>query len=157
MLHLASKSPRRRELLRMLGLDFGILDLDIPEHPAAGEPPEDYVRRAVAYGRDRSALAPFRARLLAGRGTALLFDTPRLVRSLEGLFRAIWAEFAAGRLPQPDLTNLDTCLELGAAMDHDAEETGFRPDYEARWQAALARRHAYAPLPPDRRLWPAAG
>ena len=47
MLHLASKSPRRRELLRMLGLDFGILDLDLPEHPAPGEPPEDYVRRVA--------------------------------------------------------------------------------------------------------------
>lgn len=31
----------------MLGLDFGVLDLDIPEHPAAGEPPEDYVRRVA--------------------------------------------------------------------------------------------------------------
>jgi septum formation protein len=47
MLHLASKSPRRRELLRMLGLDFGILDLDIPEYPAPGEPPEEYVRRVA--------------------------------------------------------------------------------------------------------------
>ena len=47
MLHLASKSPRRRELLRMLGLDFGILDLDIPEHPEPGEAPEDYVRRVA--------------------------------------------------------------------------------------------------------------
>lgn len=47
MLHLASKSPRRRDLLRMLGLDFGILDLDLPESPAPGEPPEDYVRRVA--------------------------------------------------------------------------------------------------------------
>jgi septum formation protein len=47
MLHLASKSPRRRELLRMLGIDFGILDLDLPETPAPGEPPEDYVRRVA--------------------------------------------------------------------------------------------------------------
>ncbi|MFZ5636893.1 MAG: Maf family protein [Pseudomonadota bacterium] len=47
MLHLASKSPRRRELLSMLGLDFGILDLDLPEAPAPGEPPEDYVRRVA--------------------------------------------------------------------------------------------------------------
>ena len=31
----------------MLGLDFGILDLDIPEHPAPAEPPEDYVRRVA--------------------------------------------------------------------------------------------------------------
>lgn len=47
MLHLASKSPRRRELLSMLGLDFGILDLDLPEAPAPGELPEDYVRRVA--------------------------------------------------------------------------------------------------------------
>jgi septum formation protein len=47
MLHLASKSPRRRELLSMLGLDFGILDLDLPETPAPGELPEDYVRRVA--------------------------------------------------------------------------------------------------------------
>lgn len=31
----------------MLGLDFGILDLDLPETPAPGEPPEDYVRRVA--------------------------------------------------------------------------------------------------------------
>lgn len=31
----------------MLGLDFGILDLDIPEIPAPAEPPEDYVRRVA--------------------------------------------------------------------------------------------------------------
>ena len=31
----------------MLGLDFGILDLDLPETPAPGEQPEDYVRRVA--------------------------------------------------------------------------------------------------------------
>lgn len=47
MLYLASKSPRRRELLARLGLDFGVLDLDIPEHRQPGEPAEDYVRRVA--------------------------------------------------------------------------------------------------------------
>jgi septum formation protein len=47
MLHLASKSPRRRELLGRLGLPFGIIDLDIPEERAPGEPAEDYVRRVA--------------------------------------------------------------------------------------------------------------
>jgi septum formation protein len=47
MLHLASKSPRRRELLGRLGLPFGILDLDIPEERAPGEPAEEYVRRVA--------------------------------------------------------------------------------------------------------------
>ncbi len=47
MLHLASKSPRRRELLLRHGFDFGLLDLNIPEQPALGEVPEDYVRRVA--------------------------------------------------------------------------------------------------------------
>lgn len=47
MLHLASKSPRRRELLAKLGVDFGVLDLDLPETPAPGESPDDYVRRVA--------------------------------------------------------------------------------------------------------------
>lgn len=47
MLYLASKSPRRRELLGRLGLPFGVLDLDIPEQRQPGEPAQDYVRRVA--------------------------------------------------------------------------------------------------------------
>ena len=47
MLHLASKSPRRAELLARLGFDFGVLDLDIPEHRQPGEPAQEYVRRVA--------------------------------------------------------------------------------------------------------------
>lgn len=52
MLYLASKSPRRHELLGRLlsaqpGAEFGVLDIDIPEHPQPGEPAQDYVRRVA--------------------------------------------------------------------------------------------------------------
>ncbi|MCY7355650.1 MAG: Maf family nucleotide pyrophosphatase [Lysobacter sp.] len=47
MLHLASRSPRRAELLTRLGLEFGVLDLDVPEQRDPAEPPEDYVRRVA--------------------------------------------------------------------------------------------------------------
>lgn len=47
MLHLASRSPRRAELLARLGLEFGLLDLDIPELRGATEPAADYVRRVA--------------------------------------------------------------------------------------------------------------
>ncbi len=122
----------------------------LPEFVCAS--PEDYVARAIAFGRDRAALAPYRDRLVRGRDTALLFDTPRLVRELEALFRDMWDDFAAGRLPRPDLVNLDTCLEIGAAMDHDAVEASFDPGLDARWRDAVVRRDAYAPLPADTRL-----
>ena len=47
MLYLASKSPRRLELLGRLGLPFDVLDLDIPERRLPGEAAEDYVRRVA--------------------------------------------------------------------------------------------------------------
>lgn len=47
MLHLASQSPRRRELLARLGVPFGVLDVDVPEERVPGEPAEDYVRRVA--------------------------------------------------------------------------------------------------------------
>ncbi len=47
MLHLASRSPRRAELLARLGLDFGVLELDVPEVQGASEPACDYVQRVA--------------------------------------------------------------------------------------------------------------
>lgn len=47
MLYLASQSPRRAELLTRLGLSFGRIDLDIPEHRQPGESAEEYVRRVA--------------------------------------------------------------------------------------------------------------
>ena len=47
MLHLASQSPRRTELLARLGLDFGVIRVDVPEQRLPGEPALDYVRRVA--------------------------------------------------------------------------------------------------------------
>ena len=47
MLYLASQSPRRRELLAQLGMQFGLLEVDVPEQRLPGEPPETYVSRVA--------------------------------------------------------------------------------------------------------------
>lgn len=47
MLYLASKSPRRRELLDRLGVEHGVLEVDVPEERQPGEPPADYVSRVA--------------------------------------------------------------------------------------------------------------
>ena len=47
MLHRASQSPRRRALLARLGVAFGVLEVDVHEARAPGEPAEDYVRRVA--------------------------------------------------------------------------------------------------------------
>jgi len=45
---LASGSPRRRELLERVQLDFTILSVDIDETPLDNESPTDYIERMVA-------------------------------------------------------------------------------------------------------------
>jgi septum formation protein len=42
---LASSSPRRRELLSSIGLDFEVIPSSIPEEHQPGESPEEYVAR----------------------------------------------------------------------------------------------------------------
>src|SRR5690554_1317596 len=66
MLHLASRSPRRRELLARLGVQFSALDVDIPEVRGPGESPEAYVAR-VAAEKARAGLAQ-----LGGQASAVV-------------------------------------------------------------------------------------
>jgi len=44
---LASASPRRKDLLQDLGLQFAIIEARVEEEPAAGETPVEFVRRAA--------------------------------------------------------------------------------------------------------------
>jgi septum formation protein len=59
-IYLASRSPRRRELLKQIGVAFELLlfreaperGLDVDESPLPGERPDDYVRRVSAHKAD---------------------------------------------------------------------------------------------------------
>jgi septum formation protein len=76
MLYLASKSPRRRELLGRLGLPFDVLEIDVPEQRQPGEPAEDYVRR-VARDKARTGLqqrADEASALVLGSDTEVVLD-----------------------------------------------------------------------------------
>lgn len=44
-LYLASQSPRRRELLAQIGVDFAVLPVSVEEAPKPDEAPKDYVQR----------------------------------------------------------------------------------------------------------------
>jgi len=55
MLHLASQSPRRRELLAQIGVPFEIVEVDVPEVRGADEAPRAYVER-VACAKARAGL-----------------------------------------------------------------------------------------------------
>ena len=112
----------------------------------------EFVARAVALGQDRSALAPLRERLRANRESCVLFDMPLLVRELETLYRKMWEACAQGRLPRPDLANLDVYLEVGGKADHEGAEVQLIGDYHGWWSERLAARHGSRPIEPDRRL-----
>jgi len=73
---LASRSPRRRQLLRQLGLEFEVIDVAIDERPAPAEAPFDYVPRlAAAKARAAwSALARRAGRILLAADTSVICD-----------------------------------------------------------------------------------
>lgn len=76
MLYLASKSPRRRQLLEQLGIRFDIVDVDVPELRAAGERAEDYVCRVA---RDKAgagllALSGVAAAVVLGADTEVVLE-----------------------------------------------------------------------------------
>jgi predicted O-linked N-acetylglucosamine transferase (SPINDLY family) len=123
----------------------------LPDLVCAGA--SDLVERAVELAGNPARLAILKRRLLLGRDDCVLFNTELLVRNLEDLYRRIAADHARGFLPRPDLTNLDDYLEVGLALDHDAQETGAIADYHDVYKSGLARRHRRRPLHPDQRLW----
>lgn len=66
MLYLASASPRRRELLRQLGIDFDVLPTKVAEEPQRGESPRSYVTR-LARAKARVGVELMRAQRLPER------------------------------------------------------------------------------------------
>lgn len=56
---LASKSPRRRELLQQIGVRFEVLDVNVPERREPNEAAQDYVKRlASSKSRGGAVLRP---------------------------------------------------------------------------------------------------
>ena len=72
---LASASPRRRELLAQLGVQFEVVVADIDETPVAGEAPEVYVvRMALEKARAVKARLGDAEALVLGSDTAVVVD-----------------------------------------------------------------------------------
>ncbi|MBX7197898.1 MAG: hypothetical protein K1X51_00810 [Rhodospirillaceae bacterium] len=116
--------------------------------------PDEFVARAIELGTDREQRESLRARLKANRDTCVLFDTPLLVRSLEDVYARMWEEYVSGKMPRPNLINLDIYNDIGIALDQDDVELLAVPDYEEKYRAELAKRDVLGYLPPDPRLWP---
>ena len=117
MLHLASQSPRRRDLLAQLGIPFGVLDVDVPERREPGEPPEAYVSRVAREkaGAGLLAVVGSPGAVVLGADTEVILgdrvygkpadadDAARMLASLAGrthrVVSTVWA-ISAGREQQ---------------------------------------------------------
>ena len=71
-LYLASRSPRRQELLRQVGLCFDVLPADVDERRAPGQTPADYAV-AMALAKAAAARPPQRLPVL-GADTDVVID-----------------------------------------------------------------------------------
>jgi len=112
MLYLASKSPRRKELLQKLGVPFEIINADIEELPAVGESAEDYVQRiAIEKALAGRAIAPDNLAVLAADTEVIVdgkifgkpADLPQAVQMLQALSGRMHEVYTAVALLDRDI------------------------------------------------------
>ncbi|MFI4936629.1 MAG: N-acetylglucosamine transferase [Caulobacterales bacterium] len=118
--------------------------------------PKAFVDRAVELATNRGEIEAYKAALAAGRESCDLFNTAKLAARLEDLYRGMCEDYQSGKLPRPDLSNLDVYLQVGVEDDPEAVETMTLVDYQGHYKTKLARRHLMRPIRPDNRLWTAA-
>ncbi len=114
---------------------------------------EDYVQKAVAFGRNPARLQAVRGSLIAKRDASVLRDTPAVARRLEELFRQMKAEYDRGETPVPDLRNLDIYYEIGAELAEGAVNFQDGEAYRQQYLTKLAQWNDYWPIAPDGRFW----
>ena len=73
--YLASRSPRRQQLLQQIGVRYGVIPIEIDESPLLGESPEDYaLRLALDKARAGRALVGHQRIPVLGADTAVVLD-----------------------------------------------------------------------------------
>jgi septum formation protein len=71
---LASRSPRRAEYLRLLGVDFVIVDVEIDESRRPQEPPQDYVTRLAQTKAAAGRIVDENANAILAADTCVVID-----------------------------------------------------------------------------------
>jgi septum formation protein len=102
MLHLASQSPRRRQLLEQLGLDFGTLEVEVPEVRAPDEPAGDYVSRVA---REKAGAGLLRVMavpgaIVLGADTEVVLDGQVFGKPADTVDAAVMLRWLSGRTHQ---------------------------------------------------------
>jgi predicted O-linked N-acetylglucosamine transferase (SPINDLY family) len=114
---------------------------------------EIYLARAIELGRNPEKVGALKQRLIAGRQSSLLFDTQRLVRDLEDLYRGMWQDFQNGQRPVPDLSNLDLYHEAGIELAVESASAATPDAYRRLYREKVEARNCISPVRADSRMW----
>ncbi len=135
-LTLASASPRRRELMEILGLEFTVTPGDLPEDTIPGESPQDMVRR-LSREKAVAVAAGMNSGLVIGADSTVVFegqavgkpvdddDARRMLRQLSGTTHHVSTgltvvDAASGRTLSDAMTSEITLRDI---TDREIEET----------------------------------
>lgn len=94
---LASNSPRRRELLKQIGLDFIVDPADVDESILPGETPEVYAVR-VALDKARAAASRTKNGIVIGADTIVVLDNMILGKPKDSADAAIMLRMLSGKV-----------------------------------------------------------
>lgn len=139
MLHLASKSPRRRELLARLDVPFTVLDVDIPEVRAPGEAPGDYVAR-VAAAKAAAGLAQLRGApnaIVIGADTEVVLGDEVFGKPADAAAAAAMLARLSGRVHRV-MSAVALCSAGRSLQAMSVSEVEFAPLSPAQIQAYVA-------------------
>jgi MAF protein len=130
---LASNSPRRRQLLALLGWDFQIVPAEVDESTREGEPPSDYVRRlAASKARTVSTQTASDAIIIAADTTVVdgdeilgkpidRIDAERMLRQLRGRNHQVFSALAVNHEVNKEL-RVDCCVTDVPMRNYDDAE-----------------------------------
>lgn len=126
MLVLASRSPRRSEILRQAGIPFVVRPADVDETPHRHESTRDYVARVAAEKAGAVAAGP--GDIVLGADTTVVVEGEMLGKPRDAADAARMLEKLSGRRHHV-ITGV--CLKLAARLIEDCAET-------AVWFASLS-------------------
>jgi len=137
-IYLASQSPRRRELLTQIGVDYRVIAADIDETRSAGETPANYVQRLA---REKAAAGWAAIKLqnlpelpVLGADTAVVLDgavlgkpgdfatAQSMLRALSGRSHQVLTGVSACRAEILHTEMSTTTVWFRALSDHEIEQ-----------------------------------
>jgi septum formation protein len=124
MLVLASRSPRRSEILRQAGIPFTVRVADVDETPLPGESPEDYVRRVAE---SKAVAVPARAvETVLGADTTVVVGGEMLGKPADEADAARMLTLLAGQRHQV-MTGICLKRDSDVVRDHTVTDVWFTP------------------------------